>query len=196
MTTADLSPAAAKAAFRGHIRGVRRSRDDADRVRATGALAARTLPLLAGAERVACYLSMPDEPGTSALIDLLRQRGVRITVPRVQGLSLEWVEWTDTTTFTAGAFGISEPEGPPLSHGLDDCDAIVIPALAVSHAGMRLGQGGGYYDRALESVPLQSDGGPARIALVFDDEILDAVPHEPHDSRMDNAVTPERVLSF
>lgn len=196
MTTADQSPAAAKAALRGQIRAARRSRTDAERVHAAGALAARVLPLLAEAEVVACYLSMPAEPGTSALIDLLLQRNVRIALPRVHGQSLDWVDLTNSTTFATNALGISEPEGPHLPKALDECEAIILPALAVSRDGIRLGQGGGFYDRALASVPPQSDGGPTRLALIFDDELLDSVPHESHDSRVDHAVTPDRVLSF
>ena len=60
----------------------------------------------------------------------------------------------------------------------------VAPALAVDHAGHRLGRGAGYYDRALVSVRAPV------CALVFTDELLSFVPHEPLDIPVQMAVTP------
>ena len=196
MTTADLSPAAAKAALRGQIRHVRRDRSDLERVHAAGSIAARALPLLADSSLIACYVSMPVEPGTAALIDLLRQRDIRVVLPRVNGDVLDWVELTDATHFTTSGLGILEPDGPVANDALAECNAFVLPALAVSREGIRLGQGGGFYDRTLESLPAKADGGPVRIALLFDDELVDSVPHESHDARVDQVVMPERVVSF
>lgn len=139
---------------------------------------------------------MRSEPGTSALIDLLRQRNIRVLLPRVEGDALAWVELTDVTTFTSSALGMQEPAIVSITHALSDCDAIVLPALAVASDGSRLGQGGGFYDRALQGVPLHSDGGPVRIGLIFDDEVLAELPLEAHDCRLDHAITPERILSF
>ena len=65
-------------------------------------------------------------------------------------------------------------------------DVVVVPALAVAADGTRLGRGGGFYDRAL---------GHARpdavlVAVVFDEELLDAVPTGAHDRRVDAVVSP------
>lgn len=196
MTTADLTPAARKAEVRSRIRELRRLRSTADREHAAGTLAARALPLLSDCSLVACYSSMPAEPGTAALIDLLRQREIRVLLPRVVGTSMEWVELTDATALQRSTLGILEPAGEPAVMSLVDCDAIVLPALAVAAGGIRLGQGGGFYDRALEAVPTHSDGGPARLALLFDGELLESLPHEPHDTRVDYVVVPEGVTSF
>ena len=196
MTTADLSPVAAKAALRRQIRDARQARGEADRAHAAGSIAARALPLLADSTVVACYLSMGSEPGTSALIDLLRQRDIRVLLPRVEDQELVWVELVDGITFTSSTLGISEPEGVGIAHALRDCDALVLPALAVATDGTRLGQGGGFYDRALQDVPMHADGGPLRIGLLFDDEIFAELPTEAHDCRVDHAITPERTLSF
>ena len=71
---------------------------------------------------------------------------------------------------------------------MDSCDVVIVPALAVDHAGYRLGRGAGYYDRALAGVraPL--------CALVFSHELLPEVPHEPHDVPVQLAVTPGGVF--
>jgi len=196
VTTADLSPADEKTALRKKIRAARHARSNEERAHAAASIADLALPLLTDCAVVACYVSMPTEPGTSELIDLLRQRKTRILLPRVSGTSLEWIELTDETRFTASSLGMQEPGGNSHADAIAHCDGIVMPALAVSRDGMRLGQGGGFYDRILESLPSHADGGPLRIAVIFDDEILDHVPCEPHDSRVDLGLTPERVLSF
>lgn len=196
MTTTDPSPSAAKAAFRGEIRAARRARSESDRVDAAARIAARALPLLNGRHTVGCYLSMATEPGTAALIDQLRQLDIRVLLPRVSGTSLEWVELQDSTDFVTSELGIHEPVGPAIADALSDCDALVLPALALSRDGIRLGQGGGYYDRSLQRVPAFADGGPQLIALVFEDELVDSLPQESHDARVDQAVTPERVVTF
>ncbi len=196
MTTADLSPAAAKAVTRSRIRAARRARDESERVHAAGSIAARALPALADCGTVACYLAMPTEPGTDALIDLLRQRDTRVLVPRVREDSLEWIELTDSMEFIESDLGIQEPTGSALTDALAECDAIVLPALAVAHDGIRLGQGGGFYDRALHGVPTHAEGGPLRIALVFEDELVDCLPHDTHDARVDAVVTPGGLVTL
>src|SRR5699024_12781608 len=79
--------------------------------------------------------------------------------------------------------------GPRLGpHALHDCAQIFVPALAIDHEGNRLGRGGGFYDRALATADAP------KAALLFDTEILSAVPHEPHDISVDAAVCPGGVV--
>ena len=196
MTTTDPSPAAAKAAFREEIRAARRARSESDRVDAAASIAVRAHPLLTHCHTVGCYLSMATEPGTAALIEQLRQRDIRVLLPRVSGTSLEWVELQDSTAFAESELGLDEPAGLAIANALSDCDAIVLPALGISRDGIRLGQGGGYYDRSLQGLPAFADGGPQLIALVFEDELVDSLPQESHDARVNQVVTPERVVSF
>ena len=66
----------------------------------------------------------------------------------------------------------------------------------VGRDGSRLGRGAGYYDRALANVPAHSTGGPIRICLVFDDEVDESVPSEPHDALIDLIVTPSQVIQI
>ena len=87
-----------------------------------------------------------------------------------------------------------EPRGPRLGVGaIGDAAVLIVPALAVDHDGMRLGRGGGSYDRALTRL------GPdaVALALVYPDEILtEPVPAEPHDRRVHGALTVDGVHWF
>jgi 5-formyltetrahydrofolate cyclo-ligase len=70
-------------------------------------------------------------------------------------------------------------------------DLIVVPALAVSSStGVRLGRGGGSYDRVLDRV----DPGILTVAAVYDTELVESVPAEPHDRPVRAVVTPSRGL--
>ncbi len=71
-----------------------------------------------------------------------------------------------------------------------DASVILVPALAVDRAGVRLGRGAGFYDRSL---PL-ADAAARLIAVVRDDELVDRLPAEPHDVRMTHALTPRGGL--
>jgi 5-formyltetrahydrofolate cyclo-ligase len=93
----------------------------------------------------------------------------------------------DTGRLAPGRFGLLEPVGPRLGPtAIGTADVIVVPALAVARDGVRLGRGGGYYDRALRHARRDA----VVVALVFDDELLDALPSEPHDHRVHAVVTP------
>lgn len=144
---------------------------------------------------VAGYLARSDEPSIDALLAAFIARGVAVYLPRVVDDQLAWVAVTDLEGIEPGRFGIREPR-----HEADiefpDVDLILLPALAVDRCGVRLGQGGGYYDRALAHVPSPFDGGPYRIAVVSDEGIRDRIPREPHDVLVDAALTPNGITWF
>lgn len=135
---------------------------------------------------VACYVSREDEPPTDALRAALMDAGAVLLLPRIEGEDLVWVHITPDTSWVTNRWRIEEPAGP----AFDETPAVwIIPGLAIDADGYRLGQGGGYYDRALAHV---SDDVPV-IAIVFESEVLAEVPREDHDRRVDIVVTPERV---
>ena len=106
-------------------------------------------------DRIACHLSMGTEPGTGPLITGLLNRGVDVIVPvtSTDDHLLEWVVFDPAAPLRLSSIGVPEPDGPRLgSDALGDAGLIVVPAMAVDHAGNRLGRGAGYYDRALASV--------------------------------------------
>jgi len=150
-------------------------------------VAAALLRGLAGSRTVAAYVPAPEEPGHGRLPAAFVELGARVLLPVVpaEGAELGWT--VDTGRLARGRFGLQEPVGPRLaSTAVGTADVVVVPALAVSTAGVRLGRGGGYYDRALRHVRPDT----VLVAVVFDDELLDVLPAEPHDQRVTAVVTP------
>lgn len=187
-----------KAALRRDVRTRRAARSAGERDAVAAALAARGAALCAGSSAVAAYASFPGEPGTTALRAALRDRGITVLLPVVRGAELDWVADDGSPLAVSGERGLPEPAGPVLGTGAAGLLAagvsvVLVPALAVTTDGVRLGQGAGYYDRVLGALPPHPDG-PLRVAVVHDDEVLAAgtVPAEPHDlhARLDTALTP------
>jgi 5-formyltetrahydrofolate cyclo-ligase len=93
----------------------------------------------------------------------------------------------------AGLHGIPEPHPESLRPvPLEEVDLMVLPLAAFDPAGNRLGYGRGYYDRLLGSATTR----PLLIGAAFEIQCVDAIPHEPHDVRLDWIVTEERGLNF
>lgn len=144
------------------------------------------LCLMNGAKRVACYLPFQNEPDVELFIDWALDSGIQVLLPvSHRGGNLSWVSFEGETA--TGLFGLAEPVGPPIAP--KNVDIAIIPALAVDHAGNRLGKGLGYYDRALhEFEPL-----PPVVAVVHRHEVLDRIETESHDHPVDAFVTADGV---
>jgi 5-formyltetrahydrofolate cyclo-ligase len=90
-----------------------------------------------------------------------------------------------------GPLGAAEPPASAPSLDPRELGCVVLPGVAFSEDGLRLGRGGGYYDATLRELP-----GAARVGLAFDVQIVPTLPREAHDAPMDAVVTETRVLSF
>jgi 5-formyltetrahydrofolate cyclo-ligase len=152
--------------------------------------------LVAAGDTVCAYVPVGSEPGSVELIDSMLRRGVRVLLPVARhdaaGLPvpLQWGEYRPGGLVQA-RFGLREPAGPLMpADAIADATVVLVPALAVDRAGVRLGRGAGFYDRSL---PLAAP--TARlVAVVRDDELVDRLPAEPHDVRMTHALTPSGGL--
>jgi len=202
---AGSEPAEAKAVLRHVIRELRRGRPEAERRHRSALIASHVLATIRSSvavpARIACTWSMPTEPSTDALIERLQESGVEVLTPRIeQGRTMAWIRMVPNAAATPGALapgalGIRTPVGDDRAP-LSTCDAIVLPALAIDRRGLRLGQGGGYFDRALADLPAHADAGPLRIAMLYADEMIDELPAQPHDQPVDCAVTDAGVTWF
>ncbi len=145
---------------------------------------------------VCAYWPIGSEPGSPELLDGLACRGCRVLLPVVGAPAepagpLDWAEYTGAGSLRAAPMGLLEPAGPRLGYAaIAGAVLVLVPALAVDRHGIRLGRGGGHYDRTL---PLASPGTPL-VAIVRDDEVLASLPVQPHDVPVTAALTPGRGL--
>jgi 5-formyltetrahydrofolate cyclo-ligase len=184
----------AKWALRGRLVAARRAVPTAVREAEAAALAGVPLPGLPGT--VCAYWPVGGEPNSPELLDNLVRRGCQVLLPlvgppTVAAGPLDWAEYTGARSLRAGPLGLREPTGPRLGCGaIATAVLVLVPALAVDRHGVRLGRGGGYYDRTL---PLASTGTPL-VAIVRDDEVLASLPAQPHDVPVTAVLTPGRGL--
>jgi 5-formyltetrahydrofolate cyclo-ligase len=143
------------------------------------------------AATVAAYVSIGQEPGTGPLIEQLHAMGRRVILPvLLPDNDLDWATYTGPSGLVPARRGLLEPVSPAL--GVDavaTADVVLCPGLAVARNGMRLGRGGGSYDRALARVPV----GTFVCVVLYDGELLDAVPSAAHDRPVTAVVTPRGV---
>ncbi|MBA2445190.1 MAG: 5-formyltetrahydrofolate cyclo-ligase [Nocardioidaceae bacterium] len=146
----------------------------------------------AGASTVAAYLSVAAEPETGPLIERLHAQGITVLLPLVDAEhDLDWAAFGPNET-RPGRFGLIEPAGARLGvTAIAAAEVICCPGLAGSIEGHRLGRGGGFYDRALA----RAQPGALRCLLLYDDEVLTAVPTDSHDQQVDVLVTPTRTIT-
>ena len=165
----------------------RRTRPLADRAAAADAVTSALLAGLRGVRTLAAFVPDPTEPGSGRLPDAYTELGARVLLPVVPptGRILDWA--VHTGELEPGRFGLSQPVGPRLgAMAIEEADAVVVPALAVDRFGIRLGRGGGYYDRAL--VHARPDA--VLVTVVFDGERVGELPREVHDRPVAAVVTP------
>ena len=149
-------------------------------------------PELRRAATVAAYVSVGTEPGTGPLLERLLEMGRRVIVPvLLPDHDLDWAEYDGPAGVVRARAGLLEPTGPRLGlEAVATADAVLTPGLAVDGAGVRMGRGGGCYDRVLGRVPV----GTFTCTLLYPGEILEEVPAAPHDRRVTAVATSEGVI--
>lgn len=182
-----------KTEWRAHLARSRAAVSTQQRVVEARALA-QAVAALPMPDTVCCYVPFGSEPGSLALLDVLRDAGARVLLPVIPAApgALDWAEFTGTATLVPGRMrGILEPSGPRLGPtALRSAGLVLLPALAVDHAGVRLGRGAGHYDRSL----VHAEPEAALVAVVRDGELVEKLPAEAHDVRITGALTPARGL--
>ena len=182
----------AKTSVRDQLLTARHRRALTDVAASAEAIAGHVLaaPEVRRAATVAAYASVGSEPGTTALLDALQAAGKRVILPvLLPDGDLDWSAY-DGTLLSARR-GLLEPPGARLGvAAIGTADVVLVPGLAVSTTGDRLGRGGGSYDRALARVPV---GTPVWV-LLYDEEVGVRVPVEPHDRGVSGAVSPRGIV--
>lgn len=145
------------------------------------------------ARSVATYLARDEEPETRPFLEWASEHGIRVLLPisRADGL-LDWAAY-DGGEEQIDDFGMPAPTGRLLSPmAIGEVELILVPAACVDRTGMRLGWGRGYFDKTLGSMQRR----PPVYAVLFDSELVDSVPTEAHDQRVDGVVTPSGVIEL
>ena len=139
------------------------------------------------ARQVVLYSPTENEVDTEAIWQHARQEGKRVYYPRLttDRQEIEFVLRSEGQPLVPGAFDIPVPQGDELLAGVTAADVVVTPAVAFDRAGRRLGRGRGYYDRAFRSVL----AGALRVGVAYAFQIIDEVPSDIRDERVDYVVT-------
>ena len=142
-----------------------------------------SLSELKDAGHVYGYMNLTWETGTEKLLDQLWERGVQIALPKVLGETMEFFHVGSKSDLKIGTFRILEPD--------ESCEQVcwpkapvLVPGIAFTRDGKRLGKGGGYYDKFFAAEPEHT-----AIALAYDYQILDDLPSAEHDQSVDLIVT-------
>lgn len=150
------------------------------------------LPEYQTAETLFAYVSVRKEIGTAAILHHAYSVGKRIALPRIcdRNGQMEFALVSDPDMLAEGCFGIPEPDRRCPVVQPDDRSLILVPALCYDRGGMRLGQGGGYYDRWLARTASFSVGLCREVLL------QDRVPCAPHDVGVHCVITEKTTLGL
>ena len=191
---------AAKLALRDQLQTARNRLTPSELRESAAALTAAVLalPEVRRAATLTAYVSVGTEPGTGALIDALSDAGKRVLLPVLApaegpGWDLDWGLYRGPGSLAPARFGLLEPVGELLGHqAAAGADVLLVPGMAVSPVGYRMGKGAGCYDRTLARVPV----GTPTICLLYPEELDQPVPVEPHDRPVSAAATALGVRHF
>jgi 5-formyltetrahydrofolate cyclo-ligase len=152
------------------------------------------------AKTILFYASFRSEVGTIKCIDHALRLGKRIALPVIDRVHkrLRLYEIKDISELETNSMGIPEPVATR-TRGikLNEIDLAIIPGIGFDMAGNRLGYGAGYYDRLLaykKKNPVGIRGHIPAIALAFEEQIVEKIPAEPHDIKVDIIITDERTI--
>lgn len=152
------------------------------------------MPQVTSAGTIAAYYSVGTEPDTRGLIFALWKRGSYVVLPvLLPDGDLDWASYEGPESLAPGPRGVLQPVEPVRGTGtVARADVVLVPALAVDVRGLRLGRGGGSYDRALARVGPQVP----TIALLYDSELLPSVPAEEHDQAVRAVARPKQGITW
>jgi len=197
-TPSDSSSSAARTRQRAALRAQRRALSPAERARAAKLVARhidRSLGLRAG-DRVALYCTLRDELDSAPLFALARRRGWRVYLPRVErarhGRKMRFVEAGGREH--VNRLGIREPQASR-AIGARWLDLVLVPLVGFDVHGMRLGMGGGFYDRAFAYRRFrQAWRGPRLVGIAYAFQELPRIVAAQHDVHLDAVVTEKGII--
>ena len=125
--------------------------------------------------------------GSEVRTDMIIKAGKQLALPRVEGEKIAFYNVSNLHDLVQGRFGIMEPAAP--ASPARKIDLLVVPGIAFDKKGYRLGYGKGYYDRFL------SKSKPFAIGLAYSFQLLETLPHDVHDKKLD-AIATESGITY
>ncbi len=188
-----MTPKDLKKALRSQVRKVVASIDAGQKASASAVIEARITrdQRWQSARSVLLFSPLDDEPALGNLIARGLMESKTICLPRYRESTNDYqaaVIQDAQKDLTSGKFGVPEPADHCALHPLNQLDLVLVPGVAFAACGSRLGRGKGYYDRILKTVS------GLKLGVAFDEQIVNAIPSEEHDVRVDGIVTPTRWM--
>tara|TARA_B100000700_G_scaffold331005_1_gene460711 strand:- start:2100 stop:2690 length:591 start_codon:yes stop_codon:yes gene_type:complete len=150
-----------------------------------------SMPVIKSSSTIHTYVSKDSEVATHLFIATLLENNINVVCPRM--LKHNQLEHSAINSFEdlqKNKFGILEPKKELLPFSINNLDVIIVPGLAFTRTGCRLGYGGGFYDRFLTKANVVS------IGLGFDKQIINQLPHNKDDSILDYIVTEKEIIQI
>ena len=172
-----------KTEIRAKMRKMRKAVSAAERAATSRAICAKLLEMELG-DVVAVYLASADEIDLTSFIEAALKRGTRLVAPRWTGETYELAELRGLSPYDLrpGPHGILEPvvskvDAAPTSW--------LVPGLAFTRDGRRLGYGGGWYDRLMADAPASAK----KVGVAYSFQVVEELPSEPHDILLTDVIT-------
>ena len=140
------------------------------------------------ADCIAIYYAMSDEVRTSGLIEKWYEKK-KIILPVISGENINFHTYTGKENLAKSALSINEPTSTEVVSP-ENIDLFIVPGVAFDRSGNRLGRGKAYYDKYLTNIT------KPMIGVCFDFQLIDSVPSEKHDIKMDMIITETITLSL
>ncbi len=181
-----------KSVVRQHCITQRHALDPVQRDQASRAIVSllTQLPEYSTSKIVGLYAASHGEAELHLFFDRCVADGKACYFPRLEGHGLVFHRVCNWADLAPAEYGILAPQGNSTLLDPEHCDLMVVPGVAFDRRGNRLGRGKGFYDRYLPKV------GGCRIGVCLNKFIIEDIPHEPHDVRMDLLVTESGVMRF
>ena len=141
-----------------------------------------TLDIYQKSSVIAIYNSMSSEVETSKLISISLKNKI-VLLPRIINNKIEFIRIDNNTKYNNSSFGVSEPIGN-IYQGI--IDLIIVPGVAFDSKGNRLGYGKAYYDKYLNNKDIY------KIGVCFNEQVIDNLPIDKHDIKMNLIITDEK----